>query len=186
MASEMVFVLSCPPDAATRLDIEDFAVSVCDEARKRGWKVWACWTDAGLKVRLQNGRVQLLREFVATFVNSATKHGATMSVLEKPQPATLIRDIEDGPIVWGTVIHARLTRRLLCALPEGALVAFNLTAGDRGRFIGRVGSFQTRGEQWKRAQLAGLDGGSCRVLWSEDDCHAFYVRPLRSEASESA
>src|SRR5438552_1526176 len=51
MASEMVFVLSCPPDAATRLDIEDFAVSVCDEARKRGWKVWACWTDAGLKVR---------------------------------------------------------------------------------------------------------------------------------------
>ena len=36
MASEMVFVLSCPPDAATRLDIEDFAVSVCDEARLEG------------------------------------------------------------------------------------------------------------------------------------------------------
>jgi len=157
MASEMVFVLSCPPEPATRLDIEDFAVSVCDEARKRGWKVWACWTDAGLKVRLQNGRVQLLREFVATFVNSATKHGATMSVLEKPQPATLIRDIEDGPIVWGTVIHARLTRRLLCALPEGALVAFNLTAGDR--------AFHWTSRFFPDARGAVEKGTACRFRW---------------------
>ncbi len=173
---QIVFLLTCPGEVETRRDVEDFAVSICDQARRRGWKALAQWTDGGLRVWLQNGESENLCALVQPLQAKAIELGATLSYLDE-QPAARIRDIEDAPITWGTVVHARLTRDLLCALPEGAYVASDSDNADCADSLGRVGPFTVRAEQWQRAQLAGLDGGICRVLWSREDFEAFCQRP---------
>ena len=174
-ADRVACILTCPDDATTRADIEEFAVNACDEARRRGWKAWARWTDEGLKLWLEQGRRAELQAFVDTLAATAPRYGADVAMLdEAPPPA--IYDIERPPIPWGTVIHARLTRELLCALPEGAYVASDSRCSECPSSLGRVGPFSVRAQQWQRAQLAGLDGCICRVFWSQDDFSAYTAR----------
>jgi hypothetical protein len=170
--SETVVLLSGPPDAGARREMEDLAVAICDRARKRGWKACAGWKDESVKVRLQNGEAESVGEFLQSFAARAEKSGAKMSMREEETASPSICALEDAPIMWGTVVQARLTRDLLCGLPEGAFVA-SASDEDRVHSVGRLGPFHVRAQQWQWAQLSGLDGGMCRVFWSEDDYNAF-------------
>ena len=102
-------ILSCPDDAATRADVEDLAVSACDEARTRGWKAWARWTDRGLQLWLEHSSRGELRAFIDSLSETAPRYGARLSMLDE-EPPMAIYDIVRSPVPWGTVIHARLTR----------------------------------------------------------------------------
>jgi len=175
-------LLRCPDDAATRAGVEDLAVSACEEARRRNSKAWARWTDDGLKVWFRDGRPEELRQLADSLGRSAPRYGASASFSDE-EPTDRAYDIERSPILWGTVIHARLTRELLCALPEGAYVASDSRCSECSSSLGRVGPFSVRAQQWQRAQLAGLDGCVCRVLWSQDDFSAY--RERSADAADS-
>jgi hypothetical protein len=174
-ANEIVVLLADALDATTRRTLEDLAVSICDQARKRGWKACAGWTGEDVKVRLQKGDLAAVEEFLQPFAARAEKSGAKMTLREGEGASPSICALEDAPITWGTVVQARLTRDLLCGLPEGAFVASSAEE-DRAHSVGRLGPFHVRAQQWQRAQLSGLDGAMCRVFWSEADYQAF-VRP---------
>ena len=173
IATETVVVLSGGDDAPARRNLEDFAILLCDQARKRGCKACAVWADGGLKVRIQQGCAESLREIVQWLAESAAEQGATVSIGADQEAGPYIRDINEGPIAWGTVVHARLTRDLLCALPEGAWVVCNTSAGELAVGLGRLGPFASRATQWQNARVAGLDGTMCRVFWSQADFDDF-------------
>lgn len=173
--NEIVVQLADSVDAAARRNLEDLAISICDQARKRGWKACAAWREEQVQVRLQNGELAAVEEFLQPFSARAEKSGAKMTIRAGEGMSPSICALEDAPIVWGTVVQARLTRDLLCGLPEGAFVAAT-SHDDRAHSIGRLGPFHVRAQQWQRAQLAGLDGAMCRVFWSGADYEAF-VRP---------
>lgn len=169
---EILALLSGPAEAAARRELEDLAIAICDQARRRGWRACAGWTDENVKVRLQNGDTGAVKEFLQTFAARAERIGAHVSVKEADGEAHSICALEDAPILWGTVVQARLTRDLLCGLPEGAFVA-SASEEDRIHSVGRVGPFNCRAQQWQRAQFSGLDGTMCRVFWSEADYNDF-------------
>ncbi|HEX8280215.1 MAG TPA: hypothetical protein VF551_02465 [Chthoniobacterales bacterium] len=171
MTTETVVMLSGGDDPDARRNLEDFAVTLCDQAKKHGCRACAVWTDDALKVRIQEGCGASVQDLFLWLGESAAEQGASITIGQDQESGPCIRDIEDGPIPWGTVLHARLTRDLLCALPEGAFVA-----SDRACSIGRLGPSHVRAQQWQRAQLAGLDGAMFRVLWSEEDFQAFCKR----------
>lgn len=175
-------MLSCSDDPEARADLEDFAVSACEQARKHGWTASARWSDNGLKLSVQNATDREVREFVRSLNETAARRDATIVSLDE-QPAHEVHDREDAPIPWGTVVHARLTRELLCSLPEGAYVASDSHCSECAASLGRVGPFSVRAQQWQRAQLAGLDGCVCRVLWSHDDFMAFCARTTGATGS---
>jgi hypothetical protein len=176
MTSEMVLIMGCPDDAGARRKLEEYALTMCDQARKHGWEACAAWADDKLRVRFQDGDADEMREFLDPLAGNAKENGATSSIFEE-QPATAaIGHLHDVPFRWGEVVHARLTRELISALPEGAYVA-SVSEEDRPASIGRLGPFHVRAQQWQRAQLAGLDGGLCRVFWSGEDYDAFLNSP---------
>ncbi len=166
---ESVVIISCADDPGVRCGIEDYAVTICEQTRKRGWKTCAAWQDEKLKVRVQGDDARAVRAFLDPFVGNAKEHGAASSILEEVEAAPVICQLDDSPVLWGTVMHARLTRDLLTSLPEGAYLA----SEDRTGSIGRLGPAHVRAQQWQRAQLAGINGGMCRVFWSGDDYEAF-------------
>jgi len=176
MNSEMVLTITCPPDAAARRRLEDYALTMCDQARKRGWQACAAWTDDKLKVRFQGGDPQEMREFLDPLAGNAKENGAVSSIFDEEPAGPPIGHLDDVPFRWGDVVHARLTRDLLSSLPEGAYVA-SVSEEDRAASIGRLGPFQVRAQQWQRAQLAGLEGDMCRVFWSGEDYDAFLNSP---------
>ena len=173
IATETVVVLSGGDDAAARSNLEDFAVLLCDQARKRGCKACAVWADGTLKVRIQEGCAESLQEIFQWLAESAAEQGAQVEIGADQGAGPCIRDIGDGPIAWGTVVQARLTRDLLCGLPEGAFVVCNTGGCESPVALGRLGPFATRAQQWQNARLAGLDGTLARVFWSEEDFAAF-------------
>ncbi|MGZ5019538.1 MAG: hypothetical protein ACXWAV_03855 [Chthoniobacterales bacterium] len=175
-ARESLIILSCADDAKARRQIEDYAVTICEQTRKRGWKACAAWQEEKLNVRVQGGETEDMRAFLDPLVADAKEHGAASSILEEIEAAPLICHLDDAAIVWGTVVHARLTRDLLTSLPEGAYVA----SADRAGSIGRLGPFSVRAQQWQRAQFAGLEGGMSRVFWSSHDYEAFVRQPNES------
>lgn len=180
---ETVLTLACADDSATRRNLEDFAVLLCDQARRRGCKARASWVNEGVRIRLQSGCAESFQDILESLATSAAEQGASISIGEDHTPGRCIQALEDAPIPWGTVVQARLTRELLCALPEGAFVAAEGADGS-GASVGRLGPFHVRAQQWKRAQLFGLDGGMCRVFWSENDYHAFVHSGGEEEAFE--
>jgi hypothetical protein len=179
MTRESIVILSCRDEANARRAIEDYAVSICEQTRKRGWRACAAWHEDKLKIRVQGGEIEQTREFLDALMADAKHHGAASSIIEEVEVSSVICQLDDAPILWGTVVHARLTRDLLAALPEGAYVGAD-SGEDRATSVGRLGPFHVRAQQWQRAQLAGLDGGMCRVFWSGDDYEAFVRQPNES------
>jgi hypothetical protein len=173
MTTESVIVLSGGDDAAARRNLEEFAVLVCDQARKRGCKTRAVWAGVNLQLRIQQGCADTLREVFQWLAETAAEQGASVTVGEDQPAGACIHDIEDAPIAWGTVVHARLTRDLLCNLPEGAFLVCNVAPCEVPVPLGRLGPYASRAEQWQRARTAGLDGTLSRVFWTEEDFRAF-------------
>lgn len=173
IATETVVVLSGGDDAAARLRLEDFAILVCDQARRHGCRATAAWDGGSLKVRMQDGCAESLQHVFQWLGETAAEQGAQVEIGADQEAGPRIRDFADGAIPWGTVVHARLTRELLCALPEGAYVVCNTTPGEVGVALGRLGPFVTRAPQWQNARVAGLDCTMCRVFWSEEDFEAY-------------
>ena len=174
IATETVVALSGGDDATARLRLEDFALLLCDQARKHGCRATAAWTDGNLKVRIQEGCAESLQRVFQWLAETAAEQGAHVEIGPDQEAGPTIRDFGDAPIPWGTVVHARLTRELLCALPEGAFVVSNVSPGEVAVALGRLGPFVTRAQQWQNARLAGLDGTMCRVFWSEDEVDAYF------------
>ena len=174
IATETVIVLSGGDDAAARLRLEDFALLVCDQATKHGCRATAAWSAGRLKVRIQDGCAESLQHVFQWLAESAAEQGAQIEIGADEEAGPRIRDFGDAQIPWGTVVHARLTRELLCALPEGAFVVCNVTPGEVAVALGRLGPFVTRALAWQKARVAGLDGTMCRVFWSEDDLDAYF------------
>ena len=172
-ATETVVVLSGGDDAAARLRLEDFAILVCDQARKHGCRATAAWADGSLKVRIQDGCAESLEQVFQWLAETAAEQGAQIEIGADQVAGPRIRDFGDTQIPWGTVVHARLTRELLCALPDGAYVVCNVTPGEVAVALGRLGPFVTRAQQWQTARVAGLDRTMCRVFWSEEDFEAY-------------
>jgi hypothetical protein len=114
-----------------------------------------------------------MRDVIQWLGETAAEQGASVTIGEDQPAGACIRDIEHGPIVWGTVVQARLTRDLLCALPEGAFLVCNAAPGEVPVPLGKLGGFGARAQQWQNAKLAGLDGTMCRVFWSDEDYDAF-------------
>ena len=173
IATETVVVLSGGEDAAARLRLEDFAILLCDQARKHGCRSTAAWDAGSLKIRIQNGCAESLQQVFQWLGETAAEQGATVEIGADQEAGPPIRDFADAPIPWGTVVHARLTRELLCALPEGAYVVCNATPGEVAVALGRLGPFVTRARQWQNARAAGLDRTMCRVFWSEEAFNAY-------------
>ena len=182
IATETVVVLSGGDDAAARFRLEDFALLLCEQARKRGCRATAAWSDANLKVRFQDGCAESLQEIFQWLAESAAEQGASVEIGGDQDAGPRIRDFTDAPVPWGTVLQARLTRPLLCALPEGAFVVCNAAPGEVAIALGRLGSFETRAQEWQKAKLAGLDGTLCRVCWSEDDFDAYFEAAAAAHA----
>lgn len=168
---ETVCTLSAPDDPEARRETEDLALVICSEARKRGWKTCAAWTEGNIQIRLQTASGGSARDLMKCFADEARDLGVAVFLLEDQEPATAICEFDDGPIAWDSVVQARLTRKFLYRLPEGAFLISN--GQERGGFsVGRVGSMTERAEQWQSAQLAGMEGAMCRVLWAEEDIDA--------------
>lgn len=173
IATETVVVLSGGDDAAARLRLEDFALLLCDQATKHGCRAVATWDGRDLKVRMQEDCAKSLQYVFQWLGETAAEQGAQVEIGADQEAGPRIRGLTDGAIPWGTVVHARLTRELLCALPERAYVVCNATPGEVAVALGRLGPFVTRAQQWQKARAAGLDGTMCRVFWSEEDFAAF-------------
>ena len=176
LATEFLVSLTSPDDPRVRRGLEDYALSLADRARKRGFKACAGWHDEKLQLRFQEGSAEEMRAFLDPLLAEADNHGAIGSVVQERNAATPIEHLDDAAFAWGSLVQGRLTRDLLCALPEGAYVA-STSEDDRGESIGRLGPFHMRAHQWQRAHLAGLDGRLCRVFWSERDYDAFLNAP---------
>lgn len=173
LTAETVVVLSGGEDAAARRRLEDFALLLCDQARNHGCNATAAWAEGRLKVRLQEGCAESLQYVIQWLSETAAEQGAVVEVGADEPAGPPIRDLGEGPIPWGTVVHARLSREMLCALPEGAFVVCNTSPGDGAVALGRLGPFASRAEQWNNARLAGFDRTMSRVFWSEEDMKAY-------------
>ena len=73
-------------------------------------------------------------------------------------------------LAFGSIIHERLTKRLLMMLPEGAYVLSTIsksTNAFESVFTGPVGPRSDREAVWQRAVEVGADSKICHVVWSE-------------------
>ena len=117
-------------------DLEDFAILLCEQARRHGCRAAATWDAGSLKVRIQDGCAESLQQVCQWLAESAAEQGAEVEIGADQEAGPRIRDFDDAPIPWGTVVHARLTRELLCALPEGAFVVCNASPGELAVALG--------------------------------------------------
>src|SRR6266567_4976918 len=67
----------CSPNSKTRRDLEGFSVSICSEAKERGWYTSASWIKNGIRIRLQNYDQLALTEILHALTRAAEKDGCT-------------------------------------------------------------------------------------------------------------
>jgi hypothetical protein len=174
-------LILCSVDPATQRNLEGFSISICKEAKKRGWYASADWTKAGIKIHLQNHDQRRLAEIVQALILGAQKDSWTLAIIEKPcrcptSEEEETKQVDSGQIKWGSLIHEKLTLKLLDRLPQGAFVVSNLFNGTHSIFAEQVLSRRNRRSVWLRAKQAHAAGRLCNVLWSREDFDRYRSR----------
>ncbi len=166
MDDEIVLTLSCPPVYRSRQSAEALSLSLLKQARSCGGSGWAAWTGHGLIVRLHDVASDDLQPIVRAWVDAAQREGESLGIVQQRKPAEPLPDAT-GEIPWGTIVHARLTKKLLNQVPQRAWVISNCYGrGGEPIFEQRLGPPETREAAWALAVSTGANNRVCRVAWT--------------------
>jgi hypothetical protein len=83
-------------------------------------------------------------------------------------------DLEAESILPGELSRARLTKKYLFGLPDGAIVVGNLVMDGVPNFMVQLNSGEDRTRIWRLAENAQAAQGICNVYWNRDDVLAVH------------
>lgn len=170
METELVLLISVPNDAWSRFTLEGIAwelVGTSATAQSRGW---AGWTPAGLKIRVEGAAINDIRRRLDNYIERVMAARGSLEVVEKEVGANPLPNVFAGDIPTGTVLRAKLTKKLFDLLPEGAGILSNCYDVDsNSTFAKWIGSARTRPALWRDAKNAGAHNRLFRLVWTELD-----------------
>lgn len=167
MSSETVVQIVAPSDAESRWRLEQVAHCLRKIVEERGGNLWAGWTDALLRIRIQGVPRHRFENPFNAGIEFFGKD-KPIRVVTREEPRRPLPDLASGEIPWGTVMREKLTKRLLKLLPEGSRFTFRVLPCGRTLQV-VVGTPDTRDETWEDVKKAGGAYRLIRLVWTDED-----------------
>ena len=184
MNDEVLLIVACSCNYASRANTEALALGLLNHVIRDGGAGWAGWVNDRLNVRMQNTDFDKLQPIVVAWVHAAERDAESLTIVQQRRPKRPLPNPK-AEIPWGTVVHTRLTRKLLNQLPEGAWVISNCYARTgEPIFEQRLGFPDTREAAWHLAIEARANNRICHVAWTDIELNGptlpnWLGRPIR-------
>ena len=142
----------------------DLAYATADQLKKLGGKARCFMTAQAVIMEVSGVAREQIEEFTNALGGSFSNKKSTFTVVLEERNAPEI-DLDSESVFPGEYVSARMTKKFLFGLPDGAVVIGNAFQNGQPTFAVRLTPDTDRGLVWLQAVESSNAQRLCRVFW---------------------
>ncbi len=142
----------------------DLAYATVDQLKKLGGKARCFMTPQAVIMEVSGVTREQIEKFTNAVGTSPSMRNATLNVVLEERDAPEV-DLDSESVLPGEYVCAKLTKKFLVGLPDGAIVIGNSFQNGQPTFAVRLTPDIDREAVWQQAVESGDAQRVCRVFW---------------------